>query len=144
MLLDLRTNIESTAATANDSFTTDAGAEDPARLLINVCIAFAFVETFFVIAFILSWHFNRDNNTNNTKGVYALILAGYIFCFAGVVIGIRKSVAPTRGLILIACSEGYHGRRRIPCAHLASQENPQDAPARQSPRSNLRVVHTIP
>lgn len=66
-------------------------SENASQPLVNVCIAFAILETFFIIAFMLSWHFNRDNNNNNTKGVYALILVGYIFCFGGVVLGIRKS-----------------------------------------------------
>lgn len=58
--------------------------------LLNICIIFAILETFFVIAFVFSWHYNKGNNSNNTKGVYILILLGYMFCFGGVIMGIRK------------------------------------------------------
>ena len=67
----------------------DAGqASQP---LLNVCIIFAILETFFVIAFVFSWHYNKGNNGNNTRGVYILILLGYVFCFGGVIMGICKS-----------------------------------------------------
>jgi hypothetical protein len=88
MYLDARTDFETTILDSNSASQPEDGGANTARLLINVCIAFAVVETLFVIAFILSWHFNRENNSSNTKGVYALILAGYIFCFGGVIIGI--------------------------------------------------------
>jgi uncharacterized membrane protein YedE/YeeE len=97
MLLDLRTDIKSTATTSNIVIIREADTGHVAQLLIDVCIAFAVLETFFIAAFILSWHFNRDNNSNNTKGLYALILTGYIFCFGGVVIGICTSFAPNDG-----------------------------------------------
>ncbi|KAF1967602.1 hypothetical protein BU23DRAFT_573078 [Bimuria novae-zelandiae CBS 107.79] len=58
--------------------------------LLNICIIFAILETLFVIAFVFSWHYNRGNNSNNTKGVYVLILLGYLFCFGGVIMGILK------------------------------------------------------
>ena len=47
------------------------------------------LETFFIIAFIFSWYFN-NNNSNNTRAVLLFIFAGYIFCFTGVVLGIRE------------------------------------------------------
>ncbi|KAF2690696.1 hypothetical protein K458DRAFT_382273 [Lentithecium fluviatile CBS 122367] len=90
MLLDLRNSIVTTETTPYSTWTQEPSAGDVAQLLVNVCIAFAILETFFIFSFILSWHFNKDNNTNNTKGVYALILAGYVFCFGGVVIGVLK------------------------------------------------------
>jgi len=73
------------------SMSPPLGHEDTAgQSLLNVCIAFAVLETFFVIAFVFSWHYNKTNNSNNTKGVYILIMLGYIFCFGGVIIGIRE------------------------------------------------------
>jgi hypothetical protein len=96
MLLDLRTDSNSTATASNNTPLPEASAGDAAQLLINVCIAFAVLETFFIIAFVLSWHLNRVNN-NNTKGVYALILVGYLFCFLGVIMGIRMSAASIFG-----------------------------------------------
>ncbi|PVI06860.1 hypothetical protein DM02DRAFT_581367 [Periconia macrospinosa] len=60
--------------------------------LIDVCVSLAVLETLFVVAFMLSWHFNRGNNNNNTRSIYALMLAGYVFCFGGAVIGILKVV----------------------------------------------------
>jgi hypothetical protein len=110
MLLDIRDGSTATS-------TREIDARNAAQLLVNVCIAFAILETFFIIVFILSWHTNKDNNSNNTKGVYALILAGYVFCFGGVVIGIRESVCSQQwGWTLMACSETHHGRSGIPCA----------------------------
>jgi hypothetical protein len=86
MLLDLRNESDSPGTRQSD-------ARNAAQLLVDVCIAFAILETLFIISFILSWHINKDSNSNNTKGVYALILAGYVFCFGGVVIGIRECSA---------------------------------------------------
>jgi hypothetical protein len=97
MLLDLRTDFSSTVTASNNTPPPEAGAGDAAQLLINVCIAFAVLETFFIIAFVLSWHLNRVNNNNNTRGVYALILVGYLFCFLGVIMGIRTSATATIG-----------------------------------------------
>lgn len=76
------------------STTSAWGIDDTTRQAsqpqLNICIIFAILETLFVIAFIFSWHFNKGNNSNNTKGVYILILLGYLFCFGGVIIGICK------------------------------------------------------
>ncbi|KAF2636015.1 hypothetical protein P280DRAFT_510795 [Massarina eburnea CBS 473.64] len=60
--------------------------------LVDVCVSFAVLETLFVAAFILSWYFNKGNNSSNTRGVCGLIMMGYIFCFGGAVIGILKLV----------------------------------------------------
>ncbi|KAF1955651.1 hypothetical protein CC80DRAFT_549343 [Byssothecium circinans] len=65
--------------------------------LVDVCVSFAVLETLFVVAFILSWHFNKGNNSSNTRGVYALILIGYVFCFGGAVMGILKVVIGRAG-----------------------------------------------
>lgn len=62
--------------------------------LLNICITFAILETLFVIAFVFSWHYNKGNNSVNTKGVYILILLGYVFCFGGVIVGICESSKP--------------------------------------------------
>lgn len=62
--------------------------ENSSQPLLNVCISFAILETFFIIAFVFSWYFH---NGNNNKSVFYLVLLGYLFCFAGVVIGIRRS-----------------------------------------------------
>lgn len=98
MLLDLRTDFSTTATDSNNLVPFEAVNGNPAQLLVDVCITFAVLETAFIIAFILSWHLNRDNNSNNTKEVYGLILAGYLLCFGGVVIGIRTSVASLNGV----------------------------------------------
>ncbi|KAF2745692.1 hypothetical protein M011DRAFT_131934 [Sporormia fimetaria CBS 119925] len=66
--------------------------------LLNVCISLAVIETFFIIAFMISWCLNRDTN-DNLKPVFYFVLLGYIFSFGGVVIGILKL---TRG------GAGYH------------------------------------
>lgn len=68
----------------------DNTAGQAGQPLLNVCIVFAILETLFVIAFVFSWHYNKGNNNNNTKRVYILILLGYLFCFGGVIMGIRK------------------------------------------------------
>lgn len=70
-----------------DLETTAGQASQP---LLNVCIVFGILETLFVVAFVFSWHYNKSNNGNNTKGVYILILLGYLFCFGGVVMGVCK------------------------------------------------------
>ncbi|KAF2018075.1 hypothetical protein BU24DRAFT_461049 [Aaosphaeria arxii CBS 175.79] len=57
--------------------------------LLNVCISFAILETFFVIAFIFSWHFNGKAN-RSSRVTYILILIGYLFCFGGIIVGILK------------------------------------------------------
>ena len=74
--------------------TPDDAARNASQPLIDVCVSLAVLETVFVVAFILSWHFNRGNNNYNTKGVYALMLVGYIFCFGGAVIGICTNAEP--------------------------------------------------
>lgn len=75
---------------ASTAWDHDEFAGQAARPLLVVCVVFAVLETLFVIAFMFSWHYNKGNNSNNTKGVYILMLLGYIFCFAGVIIGLRK------------------------------------------------------
>lgn len=66
----------------------------------NICISFAVLETFFVMAFVFSWHFN-GNNGNNSKTVFFLILVGYLFCSGGVVTAIRMSDAFTYEINLL-------------------------------------------
>ncbi|KAH7125754.1 hypothetical protein B0J11DRAFT_419656, partial [Dendryphion nanum] len=78
--------------------TPEYAAENSSQPLLNVCISFGILETFFIISFIFSWHYNR-RNSNNSKTFYLLILLGYIFCFAGVVSGI---------LMITIAGAGYH------------------------------------
>ncbi|KAF2183416.1 hypothetical protein K469DRAFT_583387 [Zopfia rhizophila CBS 207.26] len=63
-------------------------AENSSQPLLNVVISFAILDTFFLIAFIFSWSFNQS--TTKHKTVFSLVLVGYIFCMAGVVLGILK------------------------------------------------------
>ncbi|KAF2732414.1 hypothetical protein EJ04DRAFT_554059 [Polyplosphaeria fusca] len=77
------------AMISNSSWELDIAAENCSQPLLNVCISFAILETFFIIAFIFSWYFN-NNNSNNTRAVLRLILAAYIFCFTGIILGILK------------------------------------------------------
>ncbi|CAI6338743.1 unnamed protein product [Periconia digitata] len=72
--------------------TSKDAARNASQPLIDVCVSLAVLETLFVVAFMLSWHINRGSNSHNTKGVYALMLVGYVFCFGGAVIGILKVV----------------------------------------------------
>ncbi|KAF9738705.1 hypothetical protein PMIN03_005809 [Paraphaeosphaeria minitans] len=72
------------------SWYLDTTASQASQPLLNVCIIFAILETLFVIAFLFSWHYNKSKNSNNTKGVYVLILLGYLFCLGGVIMGILK------------------------------------------------------
>lgn len=88
----IRSGVMNTTS-AWDLETTAGRASQP---LLNVCIVFAILETLFVIAFVFSWHYNKSNNSNNTKGVYILILLGYLFCFGGVIMGICKYSMKTR------------------------------------------------
>lgn len=69
-------------------------AENSSQPLVNVCISFGILETFFIIAFVFSWHYNR-RNSNSSKTFYLLILFGYVFCFGGVVVGIRMDSPAT-------------------------------------------------
>jgi hypothetical protein len=71
------------------SLTPKHVAPNSSQPLVNVCISFGILETFFIISFIFSWHYNR-RNSNSSKTFYLLILFGYVFCFGGVVVGIRK------------------------------------------------------
>ncbi|KAF2266750.1 hypothetical protein CC78DRAFT_458854 [Lojkania enalia] len=83
---------------SSSSWTPDHVAVNSSQALLNVCISFAILETFFIIAFIFSWYFN-SNISHNTKVVFCLILVGYILCFAGVVIGLIK---------ITVAGAGYH------------------------------------
>ncbi|KAF2872721.1 hypothetical protein BDV95DRAFT_395790 [Massariosphaeria phaeospora] len=70
-------------------WTPENAMENASGPLLNICIIFACLETFFIIAFMFSWHYN-NSNSNNTKAVYIFVLIGYLFCFGGVVMGILK------------------------------------------------------
>lgn len=114
------------------------------RPLLDTCIAFAVLETAFVIAFIVSWHFNRGNNSNNTKGVYGLMLIGYVFCFGGPVIGIRKyDFDMIRSKDSPFRSKGYHGRCRPSRANAKLSNYTRDVATDQSARSHIRSVDTV-
>src|SRR4051812_26718413 len=79
--------------------------------LVNVCITFAILETFFIVAFIISWYFN-NNRSNNTKLTLYLILAGYIFSFGGVILGTRMlTIRLTRSALILAQSRSLSGEQ---------------------------------
>lgn len=75
--------------TPDSSWNHADSTQNASQPLVDTCIAFAILETVFIIAFVFSWHFNKDGN-NNPRGMYALVLFGYIFCFGGVVVGVRE------------------------------------------------------
>lgn len=78
---------------ANPPWSPDYAAENSSQPLLNVCISFAILETFIIIAFIFSWYFDNSPKSN-LKPVLYMILVGYVFCFAGVVLGIRTCILP--------------------------------------------------
>jgi hypothetical protein len=71
------------------SWTPDYAKENSSAPLLNVCISFAIIETFFIIALIASWHLNNHTKYNWKPALY-LILIGYACCIGGVAIGICK------------------------------------------------------
>ncbi|KAF2466939.1 uncharacterized protein BDR25DRAFT_292634 [Lindgomyces ingoldianus] len=72
---------------STSSLTPELAAANASQPLLNVCISFAILETFFIIAFLFSWYFN-SHNTNSNNAVLYLIMAAYIFCIAGTMTGV--------------------------------------------------------
>ncbi|KAF2662179.1 hypothetical protein K491DRAFT_773309 [Lophiostoma macrostomum CBS 122681] len=73
----------------DSTWTTEFVSGHSSQPLMNVCISFAVVETFFVIAFVFSWYYNKDISNNN-KHAFFLVLLGYMFSLGGVAVGILK------------------------------------------------------
>lgn len=64
-------------------------SEDKSRDLINVAVAFAILETFFMSLFFTS---RIMNHTANGWDVYLMIPA-YLFCFSHIIVAACKSLA---------------------------------------------------
>jgi hypothetical protein len=72
--------------------------------LFDVVTIFALLEAAFIIAFAFSWHYNKSNSGNNSKGVYIRILIlGYVFCFGGVITGVCECSVQSIRAVLRGC-----------------------------------------
>ncbi|ORY09156.1 hypothetical protein BCR34DRAFT_568876 [Clohesyomyces aquaticus] len=71
----------------SSSSTLELVAANASQPLLNVCISFAILETFFIVAFLFSWYFNKGC-TNTSHAVLYFVVLGYIFCIAGTITGV--------------------------------------------------------
>lgn len=83
--------------------------EDRSRELINVVVAFAVLETFFMLLFLAS---RTMNHTANGWDVYLMIPA-YLFCFSHIIIAACKSFVDSAkkcipGLQFLLSQENEH------------------------------------
>ena len=76
---------------SNQQYSPAYLAEDRSRELINVIVAFAVLETFFIILFFTS---RIMNHTANEWDVY-LMIPGYLFCFGHIAFATSKPMAPS-------------------------------------------------